>query len=104
MNKDRRRDERVRTNLPARWDGLSGGHEARIEDISLGGCFVNTTGRVSFGEVIVLQVKLPSGEWLTLRGEATTAQEGIGFGLNFTFITDEEEFALRELIANRRVY
>ena len=104
MNKDRRRDERVPTNLPARWDGLSGGHDARIEDISLGGCFVNTTGRVTFGEVVVLQVKLPSGDWLTLRGEATTAQEGIGFGLNFSFITDEEECALRELIANRRVY
>lgn len=104
MDKDRRSDERVPTNLPARWDGLSGGHEARIEDISLGGCFVNTTGRVSFGEVIVLQVKLPSGEWLTLRGEAITAQEGIGFGLNFSFITDEEEYALRELIANRTAY
>ena len=104
MDKDRRSDERVPTNLPAKWDGLSGGHEARIEDISLGGCFVNTTGRVDMGEVIVLQVKLPSGEWLTLRGEATTAQEGIGFGLNFSFITDEEEFALRELVTSRASY
>ena len=104
MDKERRSDERVRTNLPARWDGLSGGHEARIEDISLGGCFVNTTGLVSIGEVVVLQVRLPSGEWLTLRGQAATAQDGIGFGLNFSFITDEEEFALRELISNRTAY
>jgi PilZ domain len=104
MDKDRRSDERVRTNLPARWDGLSGGHEARIEDISLGGCFVNTTGLVSIGEVVVLQVRLPSGEWLTLRGQAATAQEGIGFGLNFSFITDEEEYALRELISNQTAY
>ncbi len=103
MDKERRHDRRVTTNLPAKWDGLSGGHEARIEDISLGGCFVNTTGRVEIGEVVVLQVKLPS-EWLTLRGEVTTAQDGIGFGLNFSFITDEEEFALRELIANRLAY
>ncbi len=101
MDKGKRRDERVPTNLPAKWDGLSGGHEARIEDISLGGCFVNTTGRVDIGEVVVLQVKLPSGEWLTLRGEATFSQEGVGFGLNFSFITDEEEYALRELILNR---
>jgi PilZ domain len=100
MNKERRIDERVPTNLPAKWDGLSGGHEARIEDISLGGCFVNTTGLVEIGEVVVLQVKLPSGEWLTLRGEATAVQLGIGFGLNFSFITDEEEYALRELISH----
>lgn len=104
MDKERRQDQRVPTNLPAKWDGLSGGHEARIEDISLGGCFVNTTGRVDIGEIVVLQVKLPSGEWLTLRGEATTAQDGIGFGLNFSFITDEEESALRELISNRSLY
>jgi hypothetical protein len=104
MDKEKRSDERVPTNLPAKWDGLSGGHEARIEDISLGGCFVNTTGRAEIGEVVVLQVKLPSGEWLTLRGEARTAQDGIGFGINFSFITDEEEYALRELILNRTSY
>lgn len=98
MTKDRRTDDRVPTNLPAKWDGLSGEHEARIEDISLGGCFVNTTGRVDIGELITLAIKLPSGEWLQLRGETTSYQEGVGFGLLFSFITDEEEYALRELI------
>jgi hypothetical protein len=104
MTKERRTDERIPTNLPAKWDGLSGGHEARIEDISLGGCFVNTTGCIEIGEVIVLQVKLPSGEWLTLRGEATSYQEGVGFGLAFSFITDEEEYAIRELIHSGPAY
>lgn len=100
MDEDRRSDPRVPTNLHAKWDGTSGGHEARIEDISMGGCFVNTTGRVEPGEIIVLQVKLPSGEWLTLRGEATSIQDGVGFAVNFSFITDEEEYALREMILN----
>lgn len=98
MTKDRRTDDRVPTNLPAKWDGGSGEHDARIEDISLGGCFVNTTGRVDIGELITLAIKLPSGEWLQLRGETTSYQEGVGFGLLFSFITDEEEYALRELI------
>lgn len=100
IDKDRRCDSRVPTNLHAKWDGISGGHQARIEDISLGGCFVNTTGRVEAGEIIVLQVRLPSGEWLTLRGEATSIQVGVGFAVNFTFITGEEEYALREMIQN----
>jgi len=52
----------------------------------------------------VLQVKLPSGEWLTIRGEATSVQNGVGFGLDFSFVTDEEEYALRELISNRTPY
>lgn len=98
MTDNRRTDERVNINLPARWDGLTGGHEARIEDISLGGCFVNTSGRVDIGEVIVLEIRLPEGEWLQLRGEVTSYQEGVGFGLLFSFLTDDEEFTLRQLV------
>ena len=98
MNEDRRDDERVITNLPARWDGLSGVHEARVEDLSMGGCFINTAGRVDIGEIVVLEMKLPSGEWLQLRGEVTSYQLGIGFGLLFSFLTDDEEYALRQLI------
>lgn len=98
MTDERRQEDRIQINLPVRWDGQSGTHEARIEDLSLGGCFVNTSGRVDTGEVIVLELKLPSGEWLPLRGEVTSYQNGIGFGLLFTFLTEDEEYSLRELI------
>jgi len=97
MSDERRTDERVKVNLAARWDGMSGTQEARIEDISLGGCFVNTSGRVEVDEVISLDIRLPSGEWLPLRGEVASQQHGIGFGLLFTFLTQDEEQALREL-------
>lgn len=99
MTENRRSDERISINLPAKWDGLSGVHEGRLEDLGFGGCFVNTAGRVDMGEVVGLEIKLPSGEWLQLRGEVASYQEGIGFGLLFTFLTDDEEQALRELIA-----
>lgn len=99
MTKNRRSDERVTTNLPARWDGLSGKNEARIEDLSLGGCFVNTKGRVDVGEVVGIEMKLPSGEWLQLRGEVASYMVGTGFGVLFTFLTEDEEQALRELIS-----
>jgi PilZ domain-containing protein len=98
MVKNRRIEERMSTNLPARWDGLSGTQEARIEDLSLSGCFVNTTGRVDVGEIVGVEIKLPAGEWLQLRGEVTSFQTGIGFGVLFTFLTDDEEQALRELV------
>lgn len=98
MTDNRRSDERISTNLPAKWDGLSGNHEGRVEDLSLGGCFVNTAGRVDVGEVVGVEIKLPSGEWLQLRGEVASYQTGIGFGVLFTFLTDDEEQALREII------
>ena len=95
---ERRTDQRVSLNLSARWDGLAGGHEARIEDLSVGGCFVNTNGRVDIGEDVVVAVKLPSGEWLQLNGTVVSYQIGIGFGMVFTVLTDVEEEAIRELI------
>ncbi len=98
MTDDRRSDERVSMNLPLRWYGVTGTHDGRIEDLSMGGCFINTSGRVDVGEVVSVEIHLPSGELLQLRGEATSYQAGIGFGILFSFLTDEEEQSLRELI------
>jgi len=99
MDKNRRSDERIATNLQARWDGLSVKNEARIEDLSMGGCFVNTRGRVDIGEIVRVEMRLPSGEWLKLRGEVASYLAGTGFGVSFTFITEDEEQILRELIS-----
>jgi len=100
MTEERRRDGRVPLNLPARYDGLSGAHEARIDDISLGGCFVNTPGQVSPGENIGVEIKMQSGEWLQLRGEVSTHQPGIGFGMVFSFLTEDEERLLQQLLTS----
>jgi hypothetical protein len=101
MNLERRSDKRVILNLPVKWGGLSGRHTARIEDLSMGGCFVNTHGVVTVGEVITLEIGLPSGKWLTLRGSVTSVQEAIGFGLEFPFLTDEEARTLQQIITSR---
>ena len=98
MTEDRRSDERVPINLQVRWDGLTGIREGRTEDLSLSGCFVNTRGRAAVGELVGLEIRLPSGEWLQLRGEVTSFQIGIGFGVVFPFLTDDEQQALRPLV------
>ena len=99
MTEDRRSHERIATNLAARWGGIAGNHEGRIEDLSLRGCFVNTTGRVDVGEVVGVEIKLPSGEWLQLRGEVTSFHIGIGFGLLFSSLAEEEKLALQKLLS-----
>jgi hypothetical protein len=98
MTENRRTDERVSTNLAVKWHGVSGDHEGRIEDLSLWGCFINTSGRVDAGEVVIVDIKLPTDQWLSLRGEVAAYQLGMGFGLKFAFLTDEEEQMLRDLI------
>ena len=66
---ERREEERKDVSLEVRWEGGSGRHTARVSDLSLGGCFVNTRGQVNTGELVGLEIQLPSGEWLQLRGE-----------------------------------
>lgn len=99
MPEERRKNPRVRLNLPARYDGLSGVQEARLEDISFGGCFVNTHAQVNIGDMIAVEIQMPSGEWLRLHGEVTAYQPSIGFGVVFRSLSDDEERTLRRLIS-----
>jgi hypothetical protein len=97
MSDERRSNERKTVNLVVKWDSLSGSYEAKLEDISLSGCFINTTGLADLDEVMNLEVLLPSGEWLPLKGTVTTYQPGIGFGIVFASLTDEQTQAVETL-------
>src|ERR1051325_3952224 len=98
MSRERRRNERKRILLEARWESLSSRHEARVDDVSLGGCFVNTYAQVELGEHIDLEIQLASGEWLRLRGHVASYQPGVGFGMSFTSLNAEETTRLEELL------
>lgn len=96
---ERRSTERKRVLLEARWESMSKRHQARVDDVSLGGCFVNTYGPVEINEHVKLQILTPEGVWLSLRGRVVTYQLGVGFGVSFSKLSNEEETVLRELIA-----
>lgn len=98
MPKERRNSERKRILLEAKWESMSRHHEARVDDVSLGGCFVNTLGHVELNETVSLRIKLPTGQWLPLRGEVATYDPGVGFGLSFTSLNETEKAALKELV------
>lgn len=102
MSDERRNSQRKRILLEAKWQSMSHAHEARVDDVSLGGCFVNTPGRVEQDEEVDLQIQLPSGEWLALQGRVATYQPGIGFGLSFSALTEKETAALEELITTAK--
>ena len=99
MPDERRRNERQKVLLEAKWGSLSKRHEARVDDISMSGCFVNTYGPAEVGELVNLKIRRRSGEWLELDGYVATYQHGVGFGLAFTDLSEEKEKALQELIA-----
>jgi hypothetical protein len=99
MPDERRRNQRQKVLLEARWGSLSKRHEARIDDISMSGCFVNTYGPVEVGEPVELKILRRSGEWFTLNGYVATYHHGVGFGMAFSDLSEEDKSTLQDLIA-----
>jgi hypothetical protein len=95
--RERREDERARVSLEAWWEGLSGRQMARVSDISMGGCFIETLNVPPVGEVVVFAIKRPTGGWLELRGTVIAADPQLGFSVTYTFLTDEEQQELKRL-------
>lgn len=95
---ERRRDERISLPLEARCEGLSGKYTARLADVSLGGCYVESLALVSVGEQIQFQIQLPTGRWLPLHGEVVYYQPTLGFGVRFTELSELESEMLRYII------
>ena len=100
MPQERRTNQRKRLLLEAKWQSMSSTHAARVEDLSLGGCFVDTVGRVELNEGVNLEIQLPSGESLSLRGQVASYQPGVGFGMSFTALSEAEVAALENLMSS----
>ena len=92
---DRRTEKRWDVCLDAVWDGKSGNYQARVTDLSEGGCYVDTMGQAQVGEVLAFRLQLPDGEWLELTGEVAHQRPPLGFGLRFVNLTNEQHEKLR---------
>ena len=100
MRDERRSSKRKRLLLEARWESMSGTNEARVDDVSLGGCFVNTVAHVELNEAVKLEIQLPSGEWLPLRGQVASYQPGVGFGLSFASLSEDEAVRIQTVLSS----
>lgn len=98
MGEERRTEERVPVLLDLRWQSLSGKHVARISDMSTSGCYVETMGQVTVGELIRFEVQLPTGRWMPLVGEVVYHLPGMGFGLRFRTLTESQKELVRSLL------
>jgi len=100
---ERRREERVPLSLEVRWESLSGRHaSARISDISLSGCYVEALAQVTMREKVQLEVLLPTGRWLALRGHIVYIHPNMGFGLRFDELSELECKVLAQIVEYAR--
>jgi hypothetical protein len=85
MSEERRKAERFRVNLPARWETALAGERGMVSDISTSGCFMLTGGaQTTPGEPVRVALELPRGRIIELRGEVVYRTEEIGFAVRFT--------------------
>lgn len=68
----------------------SGQREARISDISTGGCYVDSIAAVSEGETVTFELSTGDGSPLSFTGEVAYVLPAMGFGIKFTNLTDEQ--------------
>jgi len=95
---ERRSEKRWEVSLDAAWDGKSGNHTARISDLSEGGCYMDTMGDATPGEILTLNLQLPNGDWLQLTGEVAHHTPPLGFGVRFVDLPEEQLEMLRAFI------
>ncbi len=98
MEEERRTAERFKVSLPARWEGVLDRHEGVVTDISTNGCFILSAGAVTKGELVRIEIQLPTEGWIYIWGEAVYQQEEIGFAVRFTGSGEQELEMLRLLI------
>src|SRR6267142_409068 len=89
----------VTVSLDVVWQGSSGKEDARMSEISMDGCFIDSRvqGR-ALGDIVEFKVHLPSGPWVSLRGELVDEDYPIGFGLRFRELTDGDKRLLAQVV------
>src|SRR5687767_11983941 len=97
MDSDRRKDERYRYPLEARWHAASSQSRSRVSDISKGGCFVESLTPPAVGERIELTFSLQDLE-IVLPGHARHVEPGIGFSIEFEALSGSTTEALEQLL------
>jgi CheY-like chemotaxis protein len=90
----------VIVSLDVVWQGSSAKHDARMSEISMEGCYLESQvqGR-ALGDIVDFKVHLPSGPWVSLQGELIQYDYPIGFDLRFTNLTDEARSLLARVVA-----
>ena len=95
------KNERITVSLEAILESASGKREARVSDISIGGCYVDTMVSASVGESMTVAVRTPSGEWMKLPSEVVYCFPNVGFGLRFVSLADPDQALLEQFLRSQ---
>lgn len=95
-----RKNERYPYLKEVELEFASGRRTARISDISIGGCYIDTIAQVPVGEATTLHITSASGDSMQFRGKVAYVLEGFGFGVEFVDLTDVQREFLTGLVTS----
>jgi hypothetical protein len=98
-NPEKRQDDRKTYWSEVSLEFASGKHGVRISDLSLGGCYVDSIASVTEGEAITVTLSNKAGETMSLPGEVAYVMPGLGFGVRFQDLTQEQIDFLQPLVS-----
>lgn len=100
MRHERRSHQRVPTKLSVLWEGLLTNNSALMTDISPGGCYINSAGRVSLDEKVRVETILATRVRLFLEGSVVHREWPLGFGVRFANLTDEKAALISQVVGD----
>jgi two-component system cell cycle response regulator DivK len=91
--------EPVVVSLDVVWAGSASKHDARMSEISMTGCFIDSRvqGR-TIGETVDFKVHLPGGPWVSLQGKLVQEDYPMGFELRFVKLTEADTQLLAQVV------
>ncbi len=98
MNDERRQSTRGTLYTEVQYEGAGIHAETRISDINLSGVFVDAMSPVPVGAAVNLSFVLPGGQRVATEGVVIHSQPGIGMGVTFTSLSEENAKLIRETI------
>jgi hypothetical protein len=98
MTDERRTHSRYSLPIECAWNGAGGFAETRISDLSLTGCYVDSSQVPVTGEPVEIHVTL-DGVRVTLVGEVVHARLGMGFAARFDELDTPTQERLSSFLA-----
>ena len=92
---ERRRSDRKRLIVDVKFEGGDATGIANTRDIGIGGLYITTDAELATGNEIALQMTLV-GEDFKVLGVVAYADPGIGVGVRFKDLSDEENALLKK--------
>lgn len=97
---DRRRYERSRLIIDVYFDGADLTGVASTKDISPGGLYMNTQAELPEGAALTLRIPI-EGRDVVCNGEVVYSNPGVGVGVTFQGLSEEDRAHLERVLARR---